>query len=259
MSLIAAQLKEVWDALRADKGQRDETLVEVRIRNLRGIWDLRFPFDYPVSVLAGPNGSGKSTVLFACACAYRVPGRGPGDFAPGRLFPNFISRQPAVRSDPAQRTELEFHYLNRGERRSMTWRRGKSWSRRGDAQPERQVYLRTLANLTSPAEVRSILRLGSRQVRTEPLTPDLLIFARRILPWRYHNLDLISGQSSRDLLFAEIEGIGETRYSEFHMSSWERTIRCSFRERSPRSTGYGESCARSRRTTRSSSVSRRPS
>ena len=224
MSLIAAQLKEVWDALRADKGQRDETLVEVRIRNLRGIWDLRFPFDYPVSVLAGPNGSGKSTVLFACACAYRVPGRGPGDFAPGRLFPNFISRQPAVRSDPAQRTELEFHYLNRGERRSMTWRRGKSWSRRGDAQPERQVYLRTLANLTSPAEVRSILRLGSRQVRTEPLTPDLLIFARRILPWRYHNLDLISGQSSRDLLFAEIEGIGETRYSEFHMSSGERTI-----------------------------------
>ena len=54
MSQIAAQLNEVWNALRASKGQRDEALVEVRIRNLRGIWDLRFPFDYPVSVLAGP-------------------------------------------------------------------------------------------------------------------------------------------------------------------------------------------------------------
>ena len=224
MSQIAAQLNEVWNALRASKGQRDEALVEVRIRNLRGIWDLRFPFDYPVSVLAGPNGSGKSTVLFACACAYSVPGRRPGDFAPGRLFPNFISRQPAVQSDPAPETRLEFHYLHRGARRSMTLRRGKSWSRKGDSQPERQVYLRTLANLTSPGEVRSILQLGRRQVRTETISPDLLIFAHRILPWRYQSLNLISGQPSRDLLFAEIEGTGETRYSEFHMSSGERTI-----------------------------------
>ena len=224
MSLISRELREVWDALRAAKGQRDEDLAEVRIRNLRGIWDLRFPFSYPVTVLAGPNGSGKSTVLFACACAYRVAGRGPGDFAPSRLFPNFVSRQDAVRSDPAPGTQLEFHYLHRGNRLSMTWRRGKSWSRKGDSQPERQVYLRTLANLTNPAEVRSILQLGRKQFQTETIGPDLLIFAHRVLPWRYHNLNLFSGQSSRDLLFAEIEGAGETRYSEFHMSSGERTI-----------------------------------
>ena len=226
MSQIARELNEVWDALRASKGQRDEALVEVRITNLRGIEALRFPFDYPVSVLAGPNGSGKSTVLFACACAYRVPGRGSGDFTPGRLFPNFTSRQPAVQSDPAQETELEFHYLHRGNRRFMTWRRGKSWKRNKDGrnQPERQVYLRTLANLTSPAEVRSILQLGRKQVRTETISPALLLFAHRVLPWRYHNLDLISGQTSRDLLFAEIDGSGDARYSEFHMSSGERTI-----------------------------------
>lgn len=224
MPQIDRELNEVWDALRASRGQRDEALEEVRITNLRGIEDLRIPFDYPVSVLAGPNGSGKSTVLFACACAYRLPGRRSGDFAPGRLFPNFISRQPAVRSDPAPETELDFHYLHQGDRRSMIWRRGKSWSRRGDGQPEREVYLRTLANLTSPSEVRSILQLGTKQVRTEAIRPDLLIFAHRILPWRYRNLDLISGQSSRDLLFAEIDGASETRYSEFHMSSGERTI-----------------------------------
>ena len=224
MSLISRELREVWDALRAAKGQRDEDLAEVRIRNLRGIWDLRFPFPYPVTVLAGPNGSGKSTVLFACACAYRVPGRGPGDFAPSRLFPNFVSRQDAVRSDPVPGTQLEFHYLHRGDRLSMTWRRGKSWSRKGDSQPERQVYLRTLANLTNPAEVRSILQLGRKQFQTETIGPDLLIFAHRILPWRYHNVNLFSGQSSRNLLFAEIEGAGDTRYSEFHMSSGERTI-----------------------------------
>ena len=226
MPQIDRELSEVWDALRASRGQRDESLVEVRITNLRGIDHLRFPFEYPVSVLAGPNGSGKSTVLFACACAYRVPGRRSGDFAPSRLFPNFVSRQEAVRSDLPQQTELEFHYLHRGDRRFMTWRRGRSWSRKGDgdSQPERQVYLRTLANLTSPSEVRSILQLGRKQVRAEAISPELLIFAHRILPWRYHKLDLIRGQSSRDLLFAEIDDADETRYSEFHMSSGERTI-----------------------------------
>ena len=228
MPHIDRELNEVWDALRRSRGQRDEALEEVRITNLRGIEDLRIPFDYPVSVLAGPNGSGKSTVLFACACGYGVPGRRSGDFAPGRLFPNFISRQEAVRSDPAPETQLEFHYLHQGNRHSMIWKRGKSWSRSGSLPerqiPERQVYLRTLANLTSPSEVRSILQLGRNEVRTEVISPDLLIFAHRILPWRYHNLDLISGQSSRDLLFAEVEGISETRYSEFHMSSGERTI-----------------------------------
>ena len=75
---------------------------------------------------------------------------------------------------------------------------GKVWSRSGSL-PEREVYLRTLANLTSPSEVRSILQLGRKEVRTEAISPDLLIFAHRILPWRYHSLDLISGQSTRDL------------------------------------------------------------
>ena len=222
MSQIDRELNEVWDALRASRGQRDEALEEVRITNLRAIETLRIPFDYPVCVLAGPNGSGKSTVLFACASAYRVPGR-PGRFTPGRLFPNFISQQEAVRSDAAPETELDFHYLHRGDRHSMLWKRGKSWRPSGSL-PEREVYLRTLANLTSPSEVRSILQLGRKQVQTETISPDLLIFAHRILPWKYRNLNLISGGSSRDLLFAEIDGAGEKRYSEFHMSSGERTI-----------------------------------
>ena len=224
MPQIDRELKGVWDALRGSRGQRDEALEEVRITNLRGFEDLRIPFDFPVTVLAGPNGSGKSTVLFACACAYRVPGRRLGDLAPGRMFPNFISRQPAVRSDPAPETELDFHYLHRGERRSMLWKRGRSWSRSGSPLPEREVYLRTLANLTSPSEVRSILQLGRKEVRTEAISPELLIFAHRILPWRYRNLNLISGQSTRDLLFAQLDDADKTHYSEFHMSSGERTI-----------------------------------
>ena len=228
MSLIARALHEVWDALRASNAHRDDVLEEVHIKRLRGIWDVRFPFEYPVSVLAGPNGCGKSTVLFACACAYDVPGRGQRNFGPSSMFPNFTSRQQAVSSDTAQDTELEFHYLHRGERVSMSWRRRRSWKRsltgrNGGRQPQRQVYLRTLANLTNPSEVRSVLQLGRKQVRTETLSAELLSFAHRILPWRYRNLDLISGPAS-DLLFAEVEGLGETRYSEFHMSSGERSI-----------------------------------
>ena len=73
MPHIDRELNEVWDALRANAGQREEALVEVRITNLRGIENLRFPFEYPVNVLAGPNGSGKSTVLFACAVCISRP------------------------------------------------------------------------------------------------------------------------------------------------------------------------------------------
>ena len=228
MSLIARELREVWDALRASNGHRQEALTAIRISRLRGIWDIRIPLEYPVSVLAGPNGCGKSTVLFACACAYRAPGGSPRDFTPGSLFPNFISRQPAVSSDARQQTQLDFQYVHHGNDLSVTWRRRKSWTRRissrtQGSQPERQVYLRTLANLTNPSEVRSVLQLGRKQVQTETLSAELLTFAHRILPWRYRNLELISGPSS-DLLFAEVEGLGQTRYSEFHMSSGERSI-----------------------------------
>lgn len=228
MSLIAKELREMWDALRASNGRRDEALTEVRIRRLRGIWDLRVPLEYPVSVLAGPNGCGKSTVLFACACAYRLREPSPRNLAPGRLFPNFTSRQQAVSSDAARQTEIEFQYLHQGNRLSMAWKRRKSWTRSflgrsRRSQPQRHVYLRTLANLTNPSEVRSVLQLGRKQVETETLSPELLIFAHRILPWRYRNLAIISGPTS-NLLFAEIDGMGETRYSEFHMSSGERSI-----------------------------------
>ena len=229
MSLIARELQDVWDALGAGNGHRDDTLAEVRIRNLRGIRDLRVPFDYPVCVLAGPNGCGKSTVLLACACAYRVPGRGPREFVPSTLFPNFTNRQQPALSDSTPRTELEFHYLHRGDRVSMAWRRGKSWNRSflgraGGTQPERAVYLRTLANLTNPSEVRSILQLARKQFETRTLSPEMLIFAHRILPWRYRNLSVISARSANDLLFAALDDAANTGYSEFHMSSGERSI-----------------------------------
>ncbi|MDE2875773.1 MAG: AAA family ATPase, partial [Gemmatimonadota bacterium] len=221
------QLGEVWDALRASQRHRDDALSEVRIRKLRGIEDLRVPFQYPVSVLAGPNGCGKSTVLFACACAYRVPGRGPREFTPTSLFPNFTNQQPGDLSDSVRRTELEFHYVYGGDRLSMVWRRRKSWNRsymgrKGGMQPEREVYLRTLANLTNPSEVRGILQLGRKDFETRTLSPELLIFAHRILPWRYRNLAIISDRPTRDLLFADLDGTAS--YSEFHMSSGERSV-----------------------------------
>lgn len=41
MSLIKGQLEEVWSALRAAANRRRSALQAVRIRNLRGIGDLR--------------------------------------------------------------------------------------------------------------------------------------------------------------------------------------------------------------------------
>ena len=228
MSLITRQLEEVWRALRASDNQRRHVLQEVRLRNLRGIRDLRVPFHYPVSVLAGPNGCGKSTVLFACACAYRVPGHGTKEFAPSSLFPNFTDRLAGALSDATERTELEFHYLHDDERLSMVWKRGKSWNRsfmgrKGGRQPERGLYLRTIKSLTNPTMVRSILLYEQKPDQAEILTSDMLIFAHRILRQRYRKLTVVTTEV-RDLLFAEVEGSGDVRYSEFHMSSGERTI-----------------------------------
>ena len=228
MSLITRQLEEVWDALRADNVKRHYILQEVRIRNLRGIRDLRVPFEYPVCVLAGPNGCGKSTVLFACACAYRDPDRGPKELVPSSLFPNFTDTLQGMLSDHTEQTELEFYYLHESERLSMAWKRGKSWNRsfmgrKGGRQPKRSLYLRTLANLTNPSEVRGVLQIGRKRYQAERITSDLLIFAHRILRQRYRQLSVISAQG-RNLLFAEVEGDGNVQYSEFHMSSGERTI-----------------------------------
>ena len=50
MSLIDRQLGDVWNALRANARDRDDALAEVRIRKLRGIWDLRVPFGCPSSI-----------------------------------------------------------------------------------------------------------------------------------------------------------------------------------------------------------------
>ena len=227
MPLLERQLREVWDALRAQNNQRVNSLNEIRIRRLRGITDLRVPFNYPVSVLAGPNGCGKSTVLFACACAYVVPNRGPKDFVPSSLFPNFKGGGTNLEDAPGQ-TEMEFHYLHDNERWSMMWKRGKSWNRsfmgrKGGEQPKRQLYMRTLANLTNPSEVRSILQLARKELSTEEITDDLLIFAHRILPRKYRHLSRITTQT-RDLLFAELDSTSEAKYSEFHMSSGERAI-----------------------------------
>ena len=228
VSLITRQLREVWEALRHNRDDRACHLEEVRIKNLRGIKDLRVPLTYPVCVLAGPNGCGKSTVLFACAAAYDVPGRGPRDFVPSTLFPNFKDRLRDKLSDSIDRTELAYAYLHDDQRLEMAWRRTKSWSRsymgrKGARQPKRRLYLRTLANLTNPSEVRGVLQIMRKEYESAPLTSDLLLFARRILKHRYDGVSIISAQA-RDILFAETDGRDPVGYSEFHMSSGERTI-----------------------------------
>ena len=227
MTLLDRQLNDVWSALDAQSVHHRNALTEVRIRNLRGIRDLPVPFNYPVCVLAGPNGCGKSTVLLACACAYRVPGSRRREFVPSTLFPDFTGDAAGLRDAP-EKTRIEFYYLDEGERNSMRLQRGERWNpsfmgRRNGRQPERQLYLRTLANLTNPAEVRSLLQLARKELQTEQITQDLLLFAHRVLPRRYRTLSQITAQS-KDLLFAELEGGSEARYSEFHMSAGERAM-----------------------------------
>ncbi len=216
--------RQVWDQLRGKKPQLKHFLESVRIQNLRGIRDLPMNFAYPVSVIAGPNGSGKSTALFACACAYDVPGA--RDFRPTMLFPNLNAADTSV-SDPQGDPSFEYSFVDNGSRTSMTWRRLKSWSksfsgRKNASQPKRDLYLRTLANLTSPSEVRSILQIGNKDFTKSDLDADLIAFAHRVLPFKYRGMKLLTVKG-KDLLFADRED-SQAAYSEFHMSAGERAL-----------------------------------
>ncbi len=227
--MIERHLRQIWDQLRSKKNQIRFFLEEARIKGLRGIGGLAVRFSYPVSVLAGPNASGKSTVLFALACAYKVPESGVKDFVPSTLFPNFLSRSLDHPSDRLGEAALEFHYTDDGQRAFMRWSRGKSWNRsyggaKGARQPERRVYLRTLANLSNPSEVRSVLQLGRQgDLDQEEITAELLVFAQRVLPMRYREL-LQMKRKDKEVLFARRGDAGKASYSEFHMSAGERSI-----------------------------------
>jgi predicted ATPase len=227
--MLKRQLEKIWDQLRVKKSQLSCYLDDVRIQNLRGIRDIKVAFPYPVTVLAGPNACGKSTVLFATACLYnsQTDNKGIRRY-PSDLFPSFHSSQQGLPNDALMETILEYSYLQQGDRQQMRWRRGSKgkWNksffgRQKVSQPHRMVYIRTLASLTNPAEVRSILQLGRQHVEPQALSAALLAFAHRILPRRYSNL-IALGITRKDLLFAELEN--HTKYSEFHMASGERAI-----------------------------------
>jgi len=227
--MLQQSLRRTWEALRAKKQEQGDILGSVRVKNLRGIGDLRVAFDSPVAVLAGPNGCGKSTVLFACAAAYEPSNQNRRLFTPASLFPGFRSELSPELSDQDHKPALEFHYVAGGEQYSMVWKRGdSSWNksylgRKGLRQPGRQVYFRTSTSLTNPSEVGGLLQLPRRDYDTEDLDPELLLFAGRILPQQYRRVSLIRGPR-RDLLFAGLKTRRVVRYSEFHMSAGERAV-----------------------------------
>ena len=227
--------RKTWDALLGKRPHYAEFLERVTIRNIRGIGDLEILFNCPVSVLAGENCSGKSTVLFALACAYRVPGAGSRDFVPTTLFPDFRpSYESGLPSDSREREPaMEYQYQTAAETKRMRWRRTKSWSRSyfgqtGGEQPERPLYMRTLSGVNNPSEVRSHLALAQRSdLQAEEIDSSLTYFAEKILPFRYKRLVHLRTEGKRPLLFAETvleDGSTGGSYSEFHMSSGERAV-----------------------------------
>ena len=225
--MIENRLGGLWQQLQAKKLHLPHFLSEVRLSGIRGMTDLRVAFDYPVSVIAGGNASGKSTVLFAAACAYRVPGAGVKDYVPSTLFPDYRPKSGA-REDAKREVVIDFEYSTPDGRRSMRWRRAKGWNRsflgrKGASQPERPLYLRTLSNLSNPSEVRGVLSMS--RLATAPteirLTASQIEFASRMLPFRYAEVVDLSSGGKRLLFAAQDRGVA---YSELHMAAGERAL-----------------------------------
>jgi predicted ATPase len=225
--MIERRLEELWRDLQGKKPHLPHFLSEIRLDGVRGFNNLRVVFDYPVSVIAGGNTTGKSTVLFAAACAYKVPGAGVKDYVPSTLFPDYRPKF-GERMDIRQEITIEFNYLTLGGPLSMRWRRAKGWNRsflgrKNAAQPERQLYLRTLSNLSNPSEVRGVLSMSRLKSEPEetPLTPSQIEFVQQMLPFKYTEVvDLSSG--NKNLLFAAQES--GAAYSELQMAAGERAL-----------------------------------
>ncbi len=225
--MIKTRLKNLWEQLQGKKPHLPHFLAEINLRGIRGIDGLRVVFDYPVSVIAGGNASGKSTVLFAAACSYKVPGAGVKDFVPSTLFPDYRPKLGG-REDEKGEVIIEFDYSTPEGRRSMRWRRSKGWNRsflgrKNATQPERQIYLRTLSNLSNPSEVRGVLSMSRLMAAPleKPLTASQIEFAQQMLPFRYSEVVSLSS-GSKNLLFATQEA--GAAYSELHMAAGERAL-----------------------------------
>jgi len=235
MDPIRRNLEQVWGQLRGQKASRPNSLEEVSIKGLRGIRELRIPLPFPVSVLVGPNGSGKSTVLFALACAYKAPEPEDRRLTPASLFPDFRPRPKEgleTYADMRPEVELTFSYVHNNERLQMKWARGREkwyrsfFGRKKARPPTREVYLRTLANLSNPSEVRSILQMSRQDFSQEAVAASNIAFAQRILSFRYASLRQCS-KGLKSILFAERstdDASPGARYSEFHMSAGERAV-----------------------------------
>ena len=230
--MLERRLQDLWINLQGKKAHMPHFLSEVRIDGLRGIHDLVVPLDYPVSVIAGENASGKSTVLFAAACAYKVPGAKPKDYVPSTFFPDY---SPAFgeRRDEEGAVQIGYAYSTPGGSLSMQWGRsesGRRWNRsffgrKQAKQPERPVYVRTLSNLSNPSEVRSVLQLSMQQVSEEPMNAAQIDFAQKILmsfPYSEVVKLLKPSDNSKTLLFASRND--GAAYSEFHMAAGERAL-----------------------------------
>ena len=225
--MIDRRKATLWRQLQAKKSHMPHFLTAIEVDGLRGLRDLRVVFDYPVSVVAGGNATGKTTLLFAAACAYRVPGAASRDFVPSTLFPSYAP-SAGGRSDALGEVELAYSYATPEGDFRMRWRKLKSWNRsyfgrKAASQPERDVYLRTLSNLTNPSEVRGVLSMSraSTTPTESALTATEISFAQRVLPFTYDEVvDLQSGK--KQLLFAaQHDG---PSYSELHMASGERSV-----------------------------------
>lgn len=224
---VNKQLKALWSHLRAKKPHMQNFLSEIRLYGIRGLRGVRIGFDYPVSVIAGVNASGKSTALFAAACAYKVPGAKLRDYVPSTIFPDYRPKIGA-RKDDCPKIYIEYEYETPDGHLSMRWSRRKSWTKsffgRKDAkQPERDLYLRTLSNLSNPSEVRNVLQMSrlNKAPDEQALTAVQISFAQRMLPFHYNEVVHLSS-GKKNLLFAKQKS--GAAYSEFHMAAGERSI-----------------------------------
>jgi energy-coupling factor transporter ATP-binding protein EcfA2 len=205
-------------------------LASIRITGepgLRGIRELKIPFEYPLTVICGKNGSGKTTILSLAALGFHSPPnhiplnarRKPklGQNFTYYTFSDFFFRGP---TDP-DLTGIEITWQYKGDAEPITVKkRTRTWMKY-ERRPIRAVHYLGVSRIVPAIErgaVRTYFRPTAKSGKPQPLNTKTMGRLNEIMGRAYEGAELVSAAGYR---IRQARNETSTPYTSFNMGAGE--------------------------------------
>lgn len=200
-------------------------LMSVFFKNLKGLKDVEFVFEKPLTAIMGVNGSGKTTVIHALACAYQPPEGGKGE---NHRFSDFF-----VPNTDALWQGSEFYIVNEKIEKNKTTilpsrkyvKAFDRWNPRYGDRPKRNIYYIGIDSCLPEIEKSNTQNriIYSSRRKEDRLSQKLIRDAAAILNKSYQSL---MENTFHNKHFNGVELDSGLKYSSLSMGTGEqRTIK----------------------------------